>query len=68
METKKVVCGKCGAELKPCPARWDGELTFVGWYHCSKHPNAAVRFDKLGVINNTMPQFIENLCAELQKE
>lgn len=24
--------------------------------------------DKLGVINNTMPQFFENLCAELQKD
>ena len=68
METKKVVCGKCGEELIPCPARWSDELTCVGWYPCSKHPNAAVRLDNLGVINNTMPQFVENLCAELQKD
>ena len=65
---QKVVCDKCGDELKPAPAMWAGERTYVGYFPCPKHPNAAVRLDKLGVINNTMPLFVENLCAELQKD
>ena len=25
-------CELCGRALTPCPARWDGEDTFVGFY------------------------------------
>ena len=52
METKKVVCSKCGEEVHPCPARWDDEPTSVGWYPCSKHPNAAVRMETLNKRGN----------------
>lgn len=28
-------CEDCGRRLTPCPARWDGEDTYVGFYRCS---------------------------------
>lgn len=27
-------CEDCGRALTPCPARWDGEDTYVGYYAC----------------------------------
>lgn len=33
MKDEKHFC-KCGRELTPAPARWDGELTYVGYYPC----------------------------------
>lgn len=31
----KANCEHCGVELKPAPARWDGEATFVGFIPCA---------------------------------
>jgi hypothetical protein len=27
-------CELCGSRQDPCPALWDGEPTFVGYYRC----------------------------------
>jgi hypothetical protein len=29
-----VYCKDCGRKLTPCPARFDGEPTYVGFYPC----------------------------------
>ena len=31
----KAYCSTCGMELKPAPAKHDGELTFVGYLPCN---------------------------------
>ena len=31
---KEHYCDKCGREMIPAPAMWDGEPTYVGYYPC----------------------------------
>lgn len=39
-------CKVCGTECPPCPARFDGEPTFVGYYSCPKHPDAMITLER----------------------
>ncbi len=36
----KVYCRWCGRELKPAPAKFDGEPAYVGWMPCPDHNTA----------------------------
>lgn len=41
-------CKKCGKELKPAPAKWDGEPTSVGFLPCDCKDNPYLLYgDKL---------------------
>jgi hypothetical protein len=42
---KKAYCKTCGRELFPCPAKWDGEPTFVGYSPCPNHPSAGAQYE-----------------------
>lgn len=35
MKDKPFCCENCGREMRPAPARWDGEPTFVGFHPCA---------------------------------
>ncbi len=61
-------CDACNKPLKRAPARWDGELTFVGYLPCPIHPHGKVRYEELGIIRNTMPQLFEHICKRLSDD
>jgi hypothetical protein len=33
--TATMNCKLCGREMRPAPARWDGEPTYVGHFPCA---------------------------------
>ena len=39
-------CKECGLQLKPAVSRIDGELSFVGYIACEKHPKADVDYSQ----------------------
>uniref|UniRef100_A0A6M3KV73 Uncharacterized protein n=1 Tax=viral metagenome TaxID=1070528 RepID=A0A6M3KV73_9ZZZZ len=63
----KAYCGICDNELKPAPANFDGEPTFVGYLPCPNHPHAPVRFEKLGLIHNGMSHLIEDIVERINR-
>ena len=39
---ERAFCAECGWELKPAPARFDGEPAIVGYLPCPQHPHTTV--------------------------
>lgn len=48
----KAYCSDCGKELKPAPAWFDGDPTFVGYYPCNCRQEAKERTQYLGSEEN----------------
>jgi hypothetical protein len=56
-------CKLCGRELKPAPAKWNGEPTYVGYYPC---PCNESYMTETGIIKPHTPEH-EMLLKEYDK-
>ena len=60
-------CPDCGREMKPCPARVDGEDTFIGFYPCVCS-RAAWLNDECREYGVSYEEYLEHLPTSPRKE